>query len=174
MLVNCGHCVVLHRPCCGIGIYGMGMISALPFFVKGVHRSSVDTHHKKPAKRIFDVFFVMLNKHLNKGYICRWFAMSRRSSDVTGILHFQWYLSGKYKTYNQLSVGFTKSTPLRNKYTRILIIRYQQSIHITFKPVILGVGYKRAFITSVLPLTARFMGPTWGPPGSCRPQVGLM
>ena len=22
--------------------------------------------------------------------------------------------------------------------------------------------------------TARFMGPTWGPPGSCRPQMGLM
>ena len=26
----------------------------------------------------------------------------------------------------------------------------------------------------VLPLIARFMGPTWDPPGSCRPQVGPM
>ena len=24
------------------------------------------------------------------------------------------------------------------------------------------------------PQIARFMGPTWGPPGSCRPQMGLM
>ena len=24
------------------------------------------------------------------------------------------------------------------------------------------------------PLITRFMGPTWGPPGSCRPQVGPM
>ena len=26
----------------------------------------------------------------------------------------------------------------------------------------------------VSPQIARFMGPTWGPPGSCRPQMGLM
>ena len=26
----------------------------------------------------------------------------------------------------------------------------------------------------IISLIARFMGPTWGPPGSCRPQVGPM
>ena len=26
----------------------------------------------------------------------------------------------------------------------------------------------------ISPQIARFMGPTWGPPGSCRPQMGLM
>ena len=37
-----------------------------------------------------------------------------------------------------------------------------------FPIVILSVSYR-------LPaLIARFMGPTWGPPGSCRPQVGPM
>ena len=28
--------------------------------------------------------------------------------------------------------------------------------------------------TSLPPQIARFMGPTWGPPGSCRPQMGPM
>ena len=27
---------------------------------------------------------------------------------------------------------------------------------------------------AICPLIARFMGPTWGPPGSCRPQMGPM
>ena len=29
-------------------------------------------------------------------------------------------------------------------------------------------------IQSIIPQIAKFMGPTWGPPGSCRPQMGPM
>ena len=32
-----------------------------------------------------------------------------------------------------------------------------------------GIRGEKVYNTS---LVARFMGPTWGPPGSCRPQVG--
>ena len=37
-------------------------------------------------------------------------------------------------------------------------------------PVMSPDGYTHAYI----PLIAIFMGPTWGPPGSCRPQMGPM
>ena len=40
-------------------------------------------------------------------------------------------------------------------------------------------GFARNFIVAILPSNihtqvTRFMGPTWGPPGSCRPQMGPM
>ena len=40
--------------------------------------------------------------------------------------------------------------------------------------IIINVAEKQILLTSKCPQIARFMGPTWGPSGSCRPQVGPM
>ena len=43
-------------------------------FVMGIHRLPMDSHHKGPVTRDFDIFFdVSLNKQLSKQAICWWF-----------------------------------------------------------------------------------------------------
>ena len=37
-----------------------------------------------------------------------------------------------------------------------------------------GLGENWLCYNSTVPLIAKFMGPTWGPPGSCQPQMGPM
>ena len=51
---------------------------------KGNHRSPVNSPHKGPVTRGFDVSYIAsLNKLLNKESSCPWFDMLRRSCDVT-------------------------------------------------------------------------------------------
>ena len=43
-------------------------------FVRGIHRSPVDSHHKRPVTQSFDVFFdLRLNKRLSKQWRRPWF-----------------------------------------------------------------------------------------------------
>ena len=45
-------------------------------FVRGIHRSPVDSPHKAPVTQSFDVFFdVCLNQWLNKQWRCQWFGI---------------------------------------------------------------------------------------------------
>ena len=43
-----------------------------------------------------------------------------------------------------------------------------QFIHIMWMRLVIDSSCSLSFTTQI----ARFMGPTWGPPGSCRPQMG--
>ena len=42
------------------------------------------------------------------------------------------------------------------------------------QPIMVNIVVRSILTTSILPQIAKFMGPTWGPPGSCRPQIGPM
>ena len=56
-------------------------------FVRGIHRSPVDSPHKAPVPQSFDAsFHVHLNKPLNKHSSWRWFEKPWRSCDVTIML----------------------------------------------------------------------------------------
>ena len=53
-------------------------------FVWGIHRSPVNSPHKRPVTRSFDVFFdLRLNRRLNKQSGRRWFSRHRAHYDVT-------------------------------------------------------------------------------------------
>ena len=63
-------------------------------FVRGMHRSLVDSPHKGPVMWGFDVYFaVSLNKLLNKWTRCRWIEMYWCSLNIIGmkLQHFQTY-----------------------------------------------------------------------------------
>ena len=51
------------------------------------------------------------------------------------------------------------------------IAKILSNIHI---PVVWNIRYIMHLQLTVISQIARFMGPTWGPPGSCRPQMGPM
>ena len=55
-------------------------------FVRGVHRSPVDSPHTRPVMRTFDISFnVNQNKQMNKQSSGWWFETSRNSCDVTSL-----------------------------------------------------------------------------------------
>ena len=58
---------------------------------------------------------------------------------------------------------------------RRVLLFSNQSMVLLMKPLeIMRHGRQGPTHTCMISQRARFMGPTWGPPGSCRPQVGPM
>ena len=53
-----------------------------------------------------------------------------------------------------------------------LIDNYVMTTMASLNSQIYHYGKTNPLVTKKLPQIARFMGPTWGPPGSCRPQMG--
>ena len=99
--------------------------------------------------------------------------------------NFHWILIAMEKTLvKQGPGGYLKLNSLDNDVTWAL--RHLKSLHNSTVQKFVQAGNKRnisvphyqPFVKGLIhwwqwaPRIARFMGPTWGPPGSCRPQMG--
>ena len=84
-------------PCCDWGrVRGKKQLfgNAYWSFVRGIHRSSVDSPHIRSAMRIFGVFFLVgMNKGLNKQSSWKWLKTTWRSGEVTTMGILEIYLN---------------------------------------------------------------------------------
>ena len=142
----------------------METFSTLLALCVGIHRSPLNSPHKGQWWS-FDVFFdLRLHKRLSKQPRRRWFETPSRSlwRHCNGLQLdsiWRWYM-------HVVLPGFIVTQPIK---VNVQLACYNTKGQSKTKDIsIQNKCLKKVF------LTARFMGPTWSPSGSCRPQVGSM
>ena len=124
----------------------METFSALLAFCAGNSPVTSEFPSQKPVTRSFDVFFnLRLNKQLSKQWRRRWFETPS---------HSLWRHCNVWLWWQRMVYIFGDLAEL---HTVIRLI-YMLGLHI--------------WLISLVSQIAKFMGPTCGPPESCRPQVG--
>ena len=116
--------------------------SASPDFVRGIHRWPVDSPHKEPVTRKMLPFDDVILFNL---ILSAPYLPMAYHHQVLGHLQAQWWL-GSGPTYRPDNLRLIHWVP--NKRADILLAKFPNAPD------------------------NKILGPTWGPPGSCRPQMG--
>ena len=172
-------------------------------FVREIHKSLVNSPHKGPVTRGFLVSFdVRQNRMLNKQWSHQWFDMPWHLCDITVMFLMPYGISrGESQRVNN-GILWGKPGPNRTIVRKDLVMfwpgywrprrlinrRTPQAIHslamlrhrevnrwLMLQNEFLQIdSFKAKPYIYVATQIAQFMGPTWGPPGSCRPHIGPM
>ena len=148
-------------------------------FVRGIHRSSVNSPHKGHWHGAFMLSMICLwtNSWVNNcdaGDLRR----HRAHYDVTVMLGFN---SGTFLIPSVQNAccnpGFAAKLKSRYLNLRWLVSLLTYLYRLNYGIITIGVIREVAmvwmhFIPYLRSQIARFLGATWGPPGSCRPQLG--
>ena len=94
-------------------------------FVRGIHRSPMNSPHRRPVTRSFGVFFdLRLNKQLSKQSRCWWFEMPSRPlwRHCKDGMHANW-TGVSLISENNINPSLTNVSPLRNPQQTLFLMK---------------------------------------------------